>query len=217
MKYTYLLLLCFSLLLAACGADANANEQDNTQNTDNTEVNANMDNESTEAGTTANTETGMSASETTPETPKTGTAVVEGYEKEMGMINEEIMTINQKMDEYKGEEGGKDVEGVKWTTMKYLNKDGVVRKITASSEGASWEMYFIALDASDNKLIYSKYVEAAMEGGLPTVREFYSIGSMVEGPENFPLILDESGQQVQGSDLMKYNELYDDAFINLTN
>ncbi len=44
-------------------------------------------------------------------------------------------------------------------------------------------------------------------------RESYGIGSIVEGPEVFDLVLDENGNKIEGAEYAEFFRLQEEAFV----
>lgn len=134
------------------------------------------------------------------------------HDKEIELINTEISKINQNLASYTKEEEVADWETIPCQLKKYKNEHGLPLKIEAVCGDHSWEIYAIALSETSSKLLYGKYLEKIPDAPRPSVREFYSIGSMIASENAYTLILDESGNEVDRAGYRKYSVLYEAAF-----
>ncbi len=136
------------------------------------------------------------------------------YKAEIALINEKIMEINNDISNFSIKNADTELEKTAYKVKNFYNKETVLIKSELTSNMDSWTLYYTILSGKDTKLMYSKFVGQLDENtGKPTVREFFSIGSLIKGNETFALILDENEKQIMGQELMKYQTLYDNVFI----
>jgi hypothetical protein len=200
-QQTILTLFVLLFTLFSCSSETATQET----NTDNTEQGS---------GTTA-------PSTTTSSNTEASTVAVSQVEnasdnaknkEEIELINGEIMRINENLANYTKKESTADWETLACQLIQYKNENGVVVKIESVCGDHSWEMYSVALSETDSKLIYGKHLEKVPDAARPTVREFYSIGSMIPSENAYTVILDESGNELAPAGYRKYSVLYEAAF-----
>lgn len=136
------------------------------------------------------------------------------HDKEIALINEAITEINQNIASYASNESKVETETISCKVVHSINRQNALIKSTATCGDNFWEIYCIGTTGNSSKVIYTKLIQKNPEGGRPSVREFYSIGSMIKEHQVYTLILDESGKEIEPGDYQNYNPLYEDAILN---
>ena len=198
------ILSLFVVLFALFSCSSATTEQENDGNTNNTEI---TKPEAVEAEVSQ--ETGATAV-TVAQTAST--IDNEKNKEEIELINGEVMMINESLSLYTKKENTGNWETLACKLTQYSNENGIVVKTEAVCGDHTWEIYNVALTKTDSKLLYGKYLEKVADSRLPSVREFYSIGSMMPSENAYTMIFDESGKEVDPAGYRKYSVLYEAAF-----
>lgn len=200
-KYTFFALFILLFTLFACSSQTT--EQKVEANTTET---INSSEEAVQTSSTTEESKAVTVSQEEPATENTKN------KEEIELINMEVMLINESLALYTKEENTANWETLACQRTEYKNENGIVVKVTAVCGDHSWEIYSTALSKTDSKLLYGKYLENVTDDRLPTIREFYSIGSMIPSENAYTMIMDESGKEVDPAGYRKFSVLYEAAF-----
>lgn len=204
MKQHYIFTLSFFLFLVFSCTSENAKQETRTEPP--TAENASK---TPEEKTIASNETaikGVAVSEIGEEIKKVT------HDKEIELINAEVMRINKNLAFYTQEERLADWETFSCQLKQYKDENGLILKAEATCGDHFWEIYSIALSKSSSKLLYGKYLKNVTDDRLPTIREFYSIGAMIPSENAYTVIMDESGKEIAPEGYRTYSVLYEAAF-----
>lgn len=132
------------------------------------------------------------------------------YAPERAKINQAVALINTNLSEYTKKEYDVEFKNDAYQLQQYFDKNGVMVKAEAVSNNKQWAFYAKALNQTDNKIIYAEVNNA------PTPKKYFSIGSMIQGQENFALIIDDNNKTLPAPALAIAEEEYEEAMLTFT-
>lgn len=131
------------------------------------------------------------------------------YAAERQKIKQEVERINSNLENYTK----KQYDQEEYQLYQYVDKDGIMVKAEAISKSKQWSFYAQPINQTDRQIIYALYTE---KSATPTSQQYFSIGSMVQGPGNFALVVDAGGNFLKGQRLMAAEQAYEEAMLTFT-
>jgi len=162
---------------------------------------------------TSNTE--VTDSTITPPTTTTSEENNAPHAKEIALIDQKVQAIEEQLPSLTA--NTITIKGSPYKAIQYTNANNQVLKslITHSTDSTTtaWHFYWLVMD-NDAKNIYTKAIKKQMNQEV-FLGQMYSIGSMIEGNENFGLLLDQEGKKLSNKAYQAFEQPKEKALMFL--